>query len=478
MSREIYRRSVGPHLDRVRYDGGTVPLDIQALIAIQRYYEERKDSIKLLYFPALTGNKIRVSGANNFISKGYDISPNANDATQSTAVNQPYLSGNIAPNEKLCAKNPNQPTNGFLVHKAITFGNTDPWSVTTVINWNGHIPTSSYDVESYATGSWPAAIRILNNSINRINIVTIGSVGPESMTDAGSSSIALGKNTIFTMVADGSGGLKMYFNGFLTYNFASSTNRTVVDFSVFGAIAGKLYAHIIRSQALTPTEVAAEYNLLRSYYPEIESVQIGTQTWATSNYEAVCTPQGTLIPEVQSATTWATSQTLYDNAYNAAGGAGGGTAAIYAGVKAAAMWSHYNNDPAIGAVYGKILNGFARRLMNMDLGYYNTNNPTTPWGWIVSLKSQLQTLVGFGGNALKVAGSVYMNDANGVNSTGFTALGQGKRNSDGTFSNLKAISTFWTQDTNEVLQLNSSDNTATIVSANEVEGHAIRLTKS
>ena len=173
---------------------------------------------------------------------------------------------------------------------------------------------------------------------------------------------------------------------------------------------------------------------------------------------------------------WSDSQNLYDSIYAATSGTT--EQKTYAAVKAAAMWCHYNNDPAIGAIYGKILNGFARRLMNMDLGYYNTNNPTTPWGWIVSLKSQLQTLVGFGGNALKVAGSVYMNDANGVNSTGFTALGQGKRNSDGTFSNLKAISTFWTQDTNEVLQLNSSDNTATIVSANEVEGHAIRLTKS
>ena len=585
MSREIYRRSVGPHLDRVRYDGGTVPLDIQALIAIQRYYEERKDSIKLLYFPALTGNKIRVSGANNYISKGYDISPNSNDATQSTAVNQPYLGGNIAPNERYSLKNPNAGSN-YMTHPIISFANGSNFSITTILNWNGN---ASVGCEGIYGGGYRSRFDI-DFLTDYIRLATDGDVNfviPNSLKYK-----RPGKSVIFTFVCSDSKYL-LYANGNLIYTSPDILNTAFVTNYInrvwnpsFSYV--KFYAHIIRSQALTPTEVANEYNLLRSYIPEIESVQIGTQTWATSNYEAVCTPQGNLIPEMQAnvnvekvvngsfsdtswwfantncsiadgvghisnvvagytflkdslltvgkwykatitiknyvsgsvyfqngtptfkangtytiyfnntnsklgivaivGTTldiddvsiqevgWSDSQNLYDSIYAATSGTT--EQKTYAAVKAAAMWCHYNNDPAIGAIYGKILNGFARRLMNMDLGYYNTNNPTTPWGWIVSLKSQLQTLVGFGGNALKVAGSVYMNDANGVNSTGFTALGQGKRNSDGTFSNLKAISTFWTQDTNEVLQLNSSDNTATIVSANEVEGHAIRLTKS
>ena len=129
MSREIYRRSVGPHLARIAYDGGTETRDVQALIAIQRYYEERKDTIKLRYFPALTGNKSRVSGANSYISKGYDIGALKNDAVQSTALNQPYLGGNIAPTEKLCAKNPNG-GGAYLTHQTISFGTSDEWSVT------------------------------------------------------------------------------------------------------------------------------------------------------------------------------------------------------------------------------------------------------------------------------------------------------------------------------------------------------------
>lgn len=596
MSREIYRRSVGPHLARIAYDGGTETRDVQALIALQRYYEQRKDTIKLLYCSALTGNKIRVSGANSYISKGYDFGALQNDAVQSTALNQPLLGGNIALNEKLCAKN----TNGggaYLTHQTISFGTSDAWSVTFVIKSDfSNLFSPQCLIRSTAA---------TNNSMIRLGNYL------EFWNESGSSTFFstesiykyIGKNVICTLVADGVGNISLYINGVFIATKSKATN--FIFNSIFDKEGGqpryfgKIMQYAISSQALTSSEVASEAALLRSVFTEIESVQIGSKVWATSNFESVSTPQGNLIQEMQSATNvekitnaadrdfssdtgwwskgagstinsggngicklnsagdyisrnavvtigkwykityeikrnggeltfrlpgvdgnkivdatvgihsvygvssqvyiafqgsatgnvdidldnvswqevgWSDSQNLYDSIYAATSGTV--EQKTYAAVKAAAMWCHYNNDPAIGAIYGKILNGFARRLLNMDLAYYNAAYPATPWGWSIGLKSQLQTLAAFGGNALKVAGNVYMNDANGINSTGFTALGQGKRNTDGTFANIKSNSTFWTQDTNEVLQLNSVDNNASIVSADEREGHAIRFIKA
>ena len=63
MSREIYKRSVAPHLARAKYDSGIyfdsfTEKRIQDYIRLMNYYEQHKDNIKLFYFPALTGNKI------------------------------------------------------------------------------------------------------------------------------------------------------------------------------------------------------------------------------------------------------------------------------------------------------------------------------------------------------------------------------------------------------------------------------------
>ena len=50
--------------------------------------------------------KPRVSGINSFFTKMYSLYA-TNDATQTTELSQPNLSGNIAPNEKLCLSNAN-----------------------------------------------------------------------------------------------------------------------------------------------------------------------------------------------------------------------------------------------------------------------------------------------------------------------------------------------------------------------------------
>lgn len=70
---------------------------------------------------------------------------------------------------------------------------------------------------------------------------------------------------------------------------------------------------------------------------------------------------------------WAGSQVLYNGLISQ-----GET--IYEATLAAAMWCHYNNDPANGAIYGKLYNWFAVSLLQQDIDLYNIDNPTEHWG--------------------------------------------------------------------------------------------------
>ena len=101
------------------------------------------------------------------------------------------------------------------------------------------------------------------------------------------------------------------------------------------------------------------------------------------------------------------------------------------------MWSYFNNDPANGAIYGKILNKYAIALLATDIAAYNAANPTDHWGWHMTTRAELTTLAAQGGNACKMSGSDYWTTDNGLNTNGLTLLGSGYRMSDGTFADIK-----------------------------------------
>ena len=175
---------------------------------------------------------------------------------------------------------------------------------------------------------------------------------------------------------------------------------------------------------------------------------------------------------------WAGSQALYDGliaqSYTAANAA-----------KEAAMWCHYNNDTAVGAIYGKLYNWFAVKLLQDDIDAYNTANPTTPWGWHVPTMAEfitLQTALGgsaVAGGKMKVAGLSYWQTPNtgADNSSGFSALGGGKRiGSTGVFTDIIASAVFNVSGTNGmVLSFNSL--AASNPGTTYTEGRSLRLLK-
>ncbi len=144
-----------------------------------------------------------------------------------------------------------------------------------------------------------------------------------------------------------------------------------------------------------------------------EVVRIGTQWWMAENLRAVRYNDGTQIPQVTDGDAWSNLTT-------------GG-------------WCNYNNDPATGAVYGKIYNWFA----------VNTGKLAPP-GWHVPTAVEWGTLrdyLGGGlaaGKPLKESGTEHWKAPNsGDNSSGFTALGGGGRLDFGPFYSLLENAFFW-----------------------------------
>lgn len=356
------------------------------------------DSVKFLWTGEM-GAKERVSGVNHYATKLYSGDTASNDAVQTTELNQPFLSGNIAPNEKLCLNNPNGGV-GYVTHPEISFSATDSWSVTTIFN-----------VNSYGSG-------LFSNTLN-YNYSVIYSDGLlyvylfEDVFAIPSVIKLLGKNAILTITYDGINKVNAYINNTLVYVYTYVGN---FNFSIIGKgllsrnyFNGKYYSHIIHAQALTQQQVTAEYNLLRSIYPEIESVVIGKQEWTTSNCDMVCTPMGNVIPNVTDNTAWAALTTP--------------------------AWCYYNNDPTLGSIYGKLYNWYAVKLIQDDIDAYNTANPNNHWGWHVPSSTEFNTLAttlggaSVAGGKMKVAGTDYWNSPNtgADNSSGFSMIGGGFR---------------------------------------------------
>jgi uncharacterized protein (TIGR02145 family) len=182
----------------------------------------------------------------------------------------------------------------------------------------------------------------------------------------------------------------------------------------------------------------------------IPTVTIGTQLWTTSNLDVTTYRNGDPIPEV--------------------------TDSSWAGLTTGA-WCYYNNDPANGAIYGKLYN------------WYAVNDPRglAPAGYHMPTLSEWNTLITYlGGTA--VAGdkmkATYSWDGggSGTNESGFTALGSGVRTENGSYANLNSFGIFWSSTEQSAnlsyyIFLNRYSTAAQIVSDTKSVGVSIRLIK-
>jgi uncharacterized protein (TIGR02145 family) len=137
----------------------------------------------------------------------------------------------------------------------------------------------------------------------------------------------------------------------------------------------------------------------------IPAIVIGTQQWMTHNLDVTTYRNGDIIPQVTDATAWAALTT--------------------------GAWCYYNNDPANGAIYGKLYN------------WYAVNDPRglAPAGWHIPSDAEWTTLgTSLGGSTvaggkMKTTGtSIWLSPNSGAtNESGYSGLPGGLRFSWGTF---------------------------------------------
>jgi uncharacterized protein (TIGR02145 family) len=157
---------------------------------------------------------------------------------------------------------------------------------------------------------------------------------------------------------------------------------------------------------------------------EGDEIQIGGQIWAGCNLNVDRFPDGNLINQVTDQYTWSTTSQP--------------------------AWCYYNNDPTTARTYGKLYNWLVLAAGTMSPNY----SEIAPAGWHVPTYQDWMTLHDYlGGQSVAggkmKANSVLWSPNTGTNTSGFTALPGGLRESGNTafdtFENLGQETYFWAQ---------------------------------
>jgi uncharacterized protein (TIGR02145 family) len=148
----------------------------------------------------------------------------------------------------------------------------------------------------------------------------------------------------------------------------------------------------------------------------LESVKIGNNYWAKFNLDVVTYRNGDAIPQVTDTNEWKKLTT--------------------------GAWCYHNNDPELGKIYGKLYN------------WYAINDPRglAPTGFHVATDDEWKELIralggaDVAGGKLKSTGTEFWSTPNkgATNSTGFSALPGGARDTNGSFLTHKYLGAFWT----------------------------------
>jgi uncharacterized protein (TIGR02145 family) len=165
----------------------------------------------------------------------------------------------------------------------------------------------------------------------------------------------------------------------------------------------------------------ARVSIEGNFVMECPEVPICSQIWMGCNLNVERYRNGDLIPEVQDPNKW----------FSLTSGA----------------WCYYNNDPLMGAIYGKFYNWYA----------VHDSRGLAPKGWHIPSDAEWTELsdclggLDVAGGKLKTDGTIedgdglwYSPNTGANNETGFTALPSAYRNEKGTFGGLGFDCSWWT----------------------------------
>lgn len=154
---------------------------------------------------------------------------------------------------------------------------------------------------------------------------------------------------------------------------------------------GSIGQALIYNRALSAAEVTTNFNVSKARYDDIT---IGSQVWTSKNLEVTTYRNGDVIPQVTDPTVWASLTT--------------------------GAWCYFNNNPANGAIYGKMYN------------WYAVNDPRglAPQGYHIATDAEWTTLANslggdnVAGGKMKTTGTTIWASPNtgATNSSGFSGL--------------------------------------------------------
>jgi uncharacterized protein (TIGR02145 family) len=161
----------------------------------------------------------------------------------------------------------------------------------------------------------------------------------------------------------------------------------------------------------------------------LPNVTIGTQIWSSTNLDVTTYRDGTPIPQVTDPTAWAGLTT--------------------------GAWCYYNNDPANGAIYGKLYNWYAVAGIH-DNDPNTPNKVLAPTGWHIPSDAEWTILTDFlggesvAGGKMKSTGTIQAGtglwespNAAATNESGFTGLPAGYRSVNGIFFSIGNLGIWW-----------------------------------
>lgn len=145
------------------------------------------------------------------------------------------------------------------------------------------------------------------------------------------------------------------------------------------------------------------------------TIVIGAQQWMRENLDVLTYRNGDIIPQVTDQSAWGSLTT--------------------------GAWCYYNNDPANGAIYGKIYNWYA----------VNDSRGLAPNGWHIPTDAEWTILtdnlggLSAAGGKMKSAGTTRWTspNTNATNESSFSALPGGFRGSSGIFGYINTNASWW-----------------------------------
>jgi uncharacterized protein (TIGR02145 family) len=286
---------------------------------------------------------------------------------------------------------------GTLVYSENQTANTDDLGHIALVVGQGTATTGTFSNINWGSGSYYLGIELNSGSGGYVNMGTTQLLSVPYALYSNSSATSTPQNLTSVLNAGNSANNTKITNLGDPVNPKDAVNKDYVDAQIL------LLQNYINTLPVTDIDG-------NTYLP----VTICNQTWTKSNLNVSHYRNGDEIPQVTDPTQWANLTT--------------------------GAWCYYNNDPANGAIYGKMYN------------WYAINDPRglAPQGWHVPTDTEWNTLIScLGGNAvaggkMKEVGTTYWSTPNlgATNSSRFTGLPGGQRNYFGNFETIQ-IGSWW-----------------------------------